>query len=585
MPQLTPGIYRSPNQPDFVYEVLSGGGAVAYPTRPGIGPGAGFTPFTGSAQNLPINLADFQQQYQPVATSYTGQSKTIAQATAEFQAGAGRLPYQTAGETIPSAPGYFGGPRGGGTGGERINQGAQATAAAEGIVSSTGQPFVRYQVVKNPQGADVTIGYFADGGFEVVANEPRYDLAGFQPAPSGAQTAGGTAGGLNIAGLTPQQYYSQLETLIGSGLGLSKEQAEAKTAREKLVSDLAGRKTSKEIFEAEATRLGLDYKGKITILDQLDALLLKEQQDIRKIPENLKTTLATHGVTQAQLDAAISQQQKPRLEVLRDLLEQRGVAEAQLQRSLNFVESFTNMALKDEALHIEGLKVMVELEEGDVTKLEKRQKDMLTFAIDERKEVLKVAEEAAKNGATQQQIDQIIGQSTAAGALGVAAQLGVVNRPQVNTFSFEDASGRTQRVIELIDPRTGKLISRTTEPLEGAGGFKPGDRFLSESEVSELRKLGYNVRIGSKLSEISGELALGKILHPESPKPVEAERRQAATALASSFKDLVGGWESPGTTGTPPAGTKISDDALQQLLIQLTGVSNKEAEDIVKLLE
>lgn len=107
MPTLTPGIYRASQDRDFIYEVLPGGGAVAYPTRAGIGPGQGFTPYSGPApKDLPINYSDFVSQYRPVATSYAGPAaKTIEQATAEFQAGTGRLPYQAGPESRPVVAG------------------------------------------------------------------------------------------------------------------------------------------------------------------------------------------------------------------------------------------------------------------------------------------------------------------------------------------------------------------------------------------------------------------------------------------------------------------------------------------------
>ena len=141
----------------------------------------------------------------------------------------------------------------------------------------------------------------------------------------------------------------------------------------------------------------------------------------------------------------------------------------------------------------------------------------------------------------------------------------------------------------------GSSIYREKVSPPRGGGGEPSDRFLSLDEIADLREDNPDkadvLTFGIKLSDITA-LGLKAISKPNTDKSItEAERRQAAQSVVSSFTDKLGGWGVPDDLkadvekqfGVPK--DKLSDSELEQFLVGQFGVPIQDAQSIRKSLE
>lgn len=125
-----------------------------------------------------------------------------------------------------------------------------------------------------------------------------------------------------------------------------------------------------------------------SMLNQYNQQILEQQQRLKKIPEDLKNTLADVGVSESQLNRLITKESQKPLETLRDLMEQRGVAQDRINQSLNFVRMFSDAATQDQAAKIEALKFELTYDQGIYKNLTDDQKLVASQALEDIKNKL-----------------------------------------------------------------------------------------------------------------------------------------------------------------------------------------------------
>lgn len=205
------------------------------------------------------------------------------------------------------------------------------------------------------------------------------------------------------------------------------------------------------ILEEAFKKFGIEKER--TSLEQLNEEIFRAQEELRALPDAIKNRLSTLGVTADQLARLTAQEaQKPR-EILARLLEQRGAAKDRIQQSLQFVNLFTNAQLQDEAAKIEAEKFSLEQLEGDYKNLREDQKKLADRAFEERKAILQIAEDAAKNGADATIISSIAASPSQEEALKKASPVLLkLEEKELDTFTDEQGN----RVSVFYDPRTKK---------------------------------------------------------------------------------------------------------------------------------
>ena len=112
---------------------------------------------------------------------------------------------------------------------------------------------------------------------------------------------------------------------------------------------------------------------------------------MRDLPETLLTTLQDTGVTQAQLDRLVLREARKPTELLRDILEEAGALQSEINTAMNFAEKFANTRLADQAAQLAALGFQLEIEEAEFKAISAERKELIRFALEERKTILEIA--------------------------------------------------------------------------------------------------------------------------------------------------------------------------------------------------
>lgn len=254
-------------------------------------------------------------------------------------------------------------------------------------------------------------------------------------------------------------YLSNLSTLSPylSNIGLSNssgQPADLANAYNDISNFLKNQKTGVDLFDEQLAKYKIPEK--MGILDALDATIANQTKLLRDLPQNIQKGLADVGVTQDQLDRHVLRESQKPAEVLRDLLEQRGVLDASIQRYVGFAEKFTNLALQDQATKLAAAQWMYDEKKEAYKELKDDQRFMLGLALDERKNVLEIAEAAAKAGATQQEVDAIVKSGSVENALN--SSTGVFQR----SFQQEEQNAQIVKAQEVAQGISAQLTGDKT---------------------------------------------------------------------------------------------------------------------------
>lgn len=191
--------------------------------------------------------------------------------------------------------------------------------------------------------------------------------------------------------------------------------------------------------------------GKETrLINDYNAVILQTQQRLRALPEDIKEGLENIGISEGQLNRLILRESQKPLEVLRDLMEQKGAAAARISQSLKFVALFADATLQDQAAKIEAMKFDFETNKELLESLTDEQVAFAELALDEKSSILELAETAFENGAGETIVNQIQGATSIEEAQSFLAASG---------FGVSVATRREERLGE-------EAIAEGTNPLQ-----------------------------------------------------------------------------------------------------------------------
>lgn len=240
--------------------------------------------------------------------------------------------------------------------------------------------------------------------------------------------------------------------------GVAKAIEDAKKSLEADITGVSGflstRKTARSILEEEFKKRGIEESQ--SLLSQLNKTILEQTQLLRKIPENLKTTLADVGVTQAQLDRLILAESKKPTEILRDLLEQRNVLKSDINQAMEFAEKFTDIELKDEATRLKAMEIELQYDEKLLNELNETQKKILDLAFKEREQILEIAKDIPDPAIR----DQVLSAGSAAEALQRAGpSLGAGSTDDIREYQFAVGQGFRGDFLSFKKAQQNELLN------------------------------------------------------------------------------------------------------------------------------
>ncbi len=174
---------------------------------------------------------------------------------------------------------------------------------------------------------------------------------------------------------------------------------------DKTISDISSRLSagisaggSTEILTGLFKQFGVS--DEISLLNSYNQQILETQTRLRKIPEDLKTTLADVGVSESQLNRLILKETEKPQETLRNMMEQKGVAQDAINQSLRFVGLFSDAAMADKAAKLEALKFDLTQATSKYKELKDDQKNLVDKVLADQKDKLSLANSLLLKGAS-----------------------------------------------------------------------------------------------------------------------------------------------------------------------------------------
>ena len=284
---------------------------------------------------------------------------------------------------------------------------------------------------------------------------------GTPPNPPGSPANLSTGSGAsNIT-----SYMKDLMTTVNSMLGIDTEKLGIETTQKQIQDFFLQKKTGTAILEEEMKRFGVEET--MSLRKELSKTILEQTQRLRKMPEDIRNTLADVGVSQTQLDRIVTAQTQKPAEILRDLLEQRGALTEDINESMAFVKLFAETRMEDEAAQLEAFKWDLEFKQGKLKDLEDDKKTILNMAIDDRKTLMGYVLEAMQNVAPKDVIDKALQSGDSATALSILGRFATDEKLET---SYQDINGN--RVL-IVTNSKGKIVSSTVLGASGTNDSKP----------------------------------------------------------------------------------------------------------------
>lgn len=295
-------------------------------------------------------------------------------------------------------------------------------------------------------------------------------------AATGTPGLNSTPTGGALAGLTGMSASEVLKTygaVLSAAMtgNMAKEQGEVDADRLAINNFFSTRKSSEQILKEEFARRGIEEKN--SLLSELDKEILAQTRRLRNLPENIKQGLQDVGVTQGQLDRLVVAESRKPAELLRDLLENRNALANDIETATKFAEKFTGTILEDQAAKLAALQWQLDADQDDVKNLQDEQKTMLSLAVNEQKSIMELALDAAKNGAPQSAIDQILASKSALEATRIGATYltkadsgggytsSVTNPGSINTNNTSKLPSYEEWVRPYLATAEGQALSRS----------------------------------------------------------------------------------------------------------------------------
>lgn len=328
-----------------------------------------------------------------------------------------------------------------------------------------------------------------------------YGFINGRPQTFTSKEAAVAAGALNIAPVPvagsyspPQNQISTIGDLIGN--------AQIRSLEDKLTEISSQIKSGIASGGATAIMEGLFKKFGVaeetTLLNDYNKQILETQQRLRKLPDDIKTTLSDVGVSEGQLNRLIVKETQKPLETLRDLMENRGAAQDRINQALKFVGLFGDAMMQDRAAQIEALKFDFETNKFMLGRLDDKQKELFALALEEQKRKLGLVNDLAKAGASEKDRTDAFNLTSEE----ILTKYGGLLSSKEFTTEFRDVGGRQMQyvldkdknIIKIRDLGPSTLKDSENKPLSPTDianlesiypglGLKPGDTMGVASDL------------------------------------------------------------------------------------------------------
>lgn len=472
--------------PDLIYE-KTGSGITAY-AKPGVTKYDGKTPYAGDISSLPkFNIGfvtDFaKSQYnqgqiqlssfgsQPIYATPQAPGATAAQPSVSGIGLTTPLQFGSQGDQVKQLQEYL------------IAQGFQIPAGSTGYFGDqTKQALAAFQQAKGITQDKNELGFFGPKTMAFIG---------------GQTVSGGTPYGSTGPGTS-----DLTKSIQGIGDLFS---SSAITALEKKIADQSaayaagvGVGGATAILSDLFTKFGIE--SKLSAVEEYNKIILDQQKLLKSIPEDIKKTMEDVGISESQYNRLVLKETQKPLETLSELMQAKGAAESAIQNSLQFVKLFADVAMQDQAAKLEAMKFEIETNKDLLKTMGDKQMKLLGLALDEKKEMLTIANTAMQNGAPKNVIDKILNSDSAAEALSIAAESGF-SKKQGNWVQYtqdgqvweyqEDANGKIvpgsqHKVFETDGSGGGFTLTPTQKNGLAAFGFTPDDINGIETDVKQF---------------------------------------------------------------------------------------------------
>lgn len=244
---------------------------------------------------------------------------------------------------------------------------------------------------------------------------------GASGSPAVDSTDAGTSLAKALAGGSASTTLENYKTYLASALGVA---ASKLSSDEGALSTFFGNeKSSTQILSDAMAAAGVTQEQ--SLLSDLDKQIQTQTTLLDKLPDDMRTTLQDVGVSQAQLDRLVLAASKTPTALLKDLLTQRNALSSEIDKATSFAEKFASTQIADQAARLAALEWMVTSDKGDYKDITGDIKSVITTSISQQKTIMTTALTAAKNGAPQSVIDNILGADTPEAAASLAGAYAV----------------------------------------------------------------------------------------------------------------------------------------------------------------
>lgn len=234
--------------------------------------------------------------------------------------------------------------------------------------------------------------------------------AGMNSTPAGTSLSTALAGGDAATAI------ANYKTFLSTQLGVAS--ANVTSSENALNSFFSTEKDPTSILNDAIDSAGVtESRG---ILATLDKTIADQSATLAKLPDDIRTTLADVGVSQAQLERLVTAETKAPDAALKSLMTERNALSSEIDKATTFAEKFANTKIAGQAAKLAALEWQVTSAKGDYNTLSTDAKAVITQAVSDKKSIMTTALTAAKNGASADVVDAILAAGSGAEALQIA---------------------------------------------------------------------------------------------------------------------------------------------------------------------
>lgn len=257
-----------------------------------------------------------------------------------------------------------------------------------------------------------------------------------QTANAGAAAMSTTPAGMSLssalAGTDASSTLANYQTYLSTQLGAAA--AQESNDQSALTSFFSSEEDPNQILQDAMDSAGVTAGN--TVLSELDSQIAAQTTTLNNLPDDIRSTLADAGVSQAQLDRLTAAETKGPTQVLNDLMTQRNATQTEINTATSYAEKFADTKIAAQAAKLAALQWQVNTDKSEYDSLDADSKTVINNAIDEQKTIQTTALTAAKNGASASVVDAILSSGSAANAIQTAGPSLVTPKSTAGTTSM-----------------------------------------------------------------------------------------------------------------------------------------------------